>query len=79
MTSIRDRRLFVGMISTLRSVVRFRTYERDRTVRNLSKVANVDDLRAVAKKRLPAGCFDYIDGAAQDEVTAAANVSAFGR
>ncbi len=79
MTSIRDRRLFVGMISTLRSVVRFRTYERDRTVRNLSKVANVDDLRAVAKRRLPAGCFDYIDGAAQDEVTAAANVSAFGR
>ena len=65
------------MISTLRSVVRFRTYERDRSVRSLSKVANVEDLRAMAKKRLPAGCFDYIDGAAQDEVTAEANVSAY--
>ena len=31
----------------------------------------------MAKKRLPAGCFDYIDGAAQDEVTAEANVSAY--
>ena len=65
------------MISTLRSVVRFRTYERDRSVRSLSKAANVEDLRAMAKKRLPAGCFDYIDGAAQDEVTAEANVSAY--
>ena len=31
----------------------------------------------MAKKRMPAGCFDYIDGAAQDEVTAANNVSSY--
>ena len=43
----------------------------------MAKVADVGDLRTLAKKRLPAGCFDYIDGAAQDEVTAAANVSAY--
>jgi L-lactate dehydrogenase (cytochrome) len=78
MKSIEDRRLLVGMISTLRSVVRLRRYERDRTLRRLSKVADVGDLRAMAKKRMPAGCFDYIDGAAQDEVTAAANVSGYG-
>ena len=67
----------MGVFNTLRSVVRFRTFERDRTLRTLTKVADVGDLRTLAKKRLPAGCFDYIDGAAQDEVTAAANVSAF--
>ena len=67
----------MGMFSTLRSVVRFRTYERDRTLRKQSKAADVDDLRTMAKKRMPAGCFDYIDGAAQDEVTAVNNVSSF--
>jgi len=67
----------MGMFSTLRSVVRFRRYERDRTTRKLSKAADVSDLRALAKKRMPGGCFDYIDGAAQDEVTAANNVSAY--
>ena len=66
------------MLKTLRSVVKFRRYERDRTLRALSKVADVGDLRRLAKKRLPGGCFDYIDGAAQDEVTAASNVASFG-
>ena len=67
----------MGMFSTLRSVVRFRRYERDRTLRKLSKAADVGDLRTMAKKSMPAGCFDYIDGAAQDEVTAVNNVSSF--
>ena len=77
MEANQDRRLPMGMFSTLRSVVRFRTYERDRTLRKLSKAADVGDLRTMAKKRMPAGCFDYIDGAAQDEVTAVNNVSSF--
>ena len=77
MEANQDRRLPMGMFSTLRSVVRFRTYERDRTLRKLSKAADVGDLRPMAKKRMPAGCFDYIDGAAQDEVTAVNNVSSF--
>tara|TARA_B100000945_G_C20384417_1_gene598922 strand:- start:27 stop:1289 length:1263 start_codon:yes stop_codon:yes gene_type:complete len=76
--SIKFGRLFVAMLKTLRSVVKFRRYERDRTLRALSKVADVGDLRRLAKKRLPGGCFDYIDGAAQDEVTAASNVASFG-
>ena len=76
--SIKFGRLFVAMLKTLRSVVKFRSYERDRTLRALSKVADVGDLRRLAKKRLPGGCFDYIDGAAQDEVTAASNVASFG-
>ena len=77
MEANQGRRLPMGMFSTLRSVVRFRTYERDRTLRKLSKAADVGDLRTMAKKRMPAGCFDYIDGAAQDEVTAVNNVSSF--
>jgi L-lactate dehydrogenase (cytochrome) len=77
MEAIQDRRLPMGMFSALRSVVRFRVYERDRTLRKLSKAADVGDLRTMAKKRMPAGCFDYIDGAAQDEVTAANNVSSY--
>ncbi len=76
--SIKFGRLFVAMLKTLRSVVKFRRYERDRTLRALSKVADVGDLRRLAKKRLPGGCFDYIDGAAQDEVTSASNVASFG-
>ena len=67
----------MGVFNTLRSVVRFRGYERDRTARKLSKAADVADLRAMAKKRMPGGCFDYIDGAAQDEVTAENNISAY--
>ena len=77
MEANQGRRLPMGMFSTLRSVVRFRTYERDRTLRKLSKAADVGDLRTMAKKRMPAGCFDYIDGAAQDEVTAVNNVSSY--
>jgi L-lactate dehydrogenase (cytochrome) len=77
MEPIQDRRRYMGVFNTLRSVVRFRGYERDRTARKLSKAADVADLRAMAKKRMPGGCFDYIDGAAQDEVTAENNISAY--
>ena len=67
------------MINTLRSVVRFKRLETDRTKRRLSRAANVEDLRQLAKRRLPAGVFDYIDGAAEDEVTLGANQSSFAR
>ncbi len=67
------------MIETLRSVIRFRPIELDGTVRRLSHAANVEDLRHLAKRRLPAGVFDYIDGAAEDERTLADNTEAFSR
>lgn len=51
----------------------------ERTRRRLAKVGDVADLRRLAQRRLPAGCFDYIDGAAEDEHTAAANVDAYAR
>jgi L-lactate dehydrogenase (cytochrome) len=67
------------MIKTLRSVVRFKRIETNRTKRRLSRAANVEDLRQLARRRLPAGVFDYIDGAAEDELTLKANQSAFAR
>ena len=40
-------------------------------------VVNIDDLRRLAKRRLPRVVFDYIDGGADAEVTLRANCSAF--
>jgi L-lactate dehydrogenase (cytochrome) len=66
-------------LDTLRSVVRFRAPELDPVRRRLAGAADVGDLRRIAKRRLPAGVFDYIDGGAEDERTLARNVGAFGR
>jgi L-lactate dehydrogenase (cytochrome) len=41
------------------------------------RVVNIADLRAMARKRLPNAAFDYLDGAAEGEVTARDNVAAF--
>ena len=43
----------------------------------LSGCHNIDDLGLLAKARLPWPVFDYIDGAADDEVTKARNTAAF--
>jgi L-lactate dehydrogenase (cytochrome) len=43
----------------------------------LARVANVDDLRAIARKRLPGGVFDYIDGGAEDESALDRNTRGF--
>jgi len=64
-------------LDSLRSVLQFKPIETDAVARRLAHCANVADLRAVAKRRLPRGVFDYIDGAAEDEVTLAANSRAF--
>jgi len=66
----------VNPYKTLRSVVRFGHIETDRVERRLSRAASVEDLRRMAKRRLPGGVFDYIDGGAEDERTLAANQAA---
>src|ERR1700730_5816754 len=65
------------MIETLRSVMRSRRFESDPVTRRLAKAANVEDLRRQARRRLPRGVFDYIDGGAEDEVTLGRNVEGF--
>jgi L-lactate dehydrogenase (cytochrome) len=67
------------MLDTLRSVIRFERFESDPVERRLRRAASVADLRRIAKRRLPGGVFDYIDGAAEDERTLAANQAAFER
>jgi L-lactate dehydrogenase (cytochrome) len=64
-------------IEALRSVIRFGPVEKDPVERRLAKAASVADLRRIAKRRLPGGVFDYIDGGAEDERTLGANERAF--
>jgi L-lactate dehydrogenase (cytochrome) len=44
---------------------------------DLKSAHNIDDLRLLAKRRLPRMVFDYIDGGADDEVTLKANCSRY--
>src|SRR5690242_19721074 len=43
----------------------------------MTTVANLDDVRARARRRLPRFVFDFIEGGAEDEVTLKANRRAF--
>jgi len=67
----------MAFVNSIRSVVKLRKLEISRTKRLLRKAANVDDLRKLAKRRLPIGVFDYIDGGAEDEITLRRNVAAY--
>jgi L-lactate dehydrogenase (cytochrome) len=69
----------MGMIDTLRSVVRLRELQLDPVARRLARAADVADLRRQARRRLPRGVFDYIDGGAEDERTLDDNTAAFHR
>ena len=44
---------------------------------NLGQCHNFSDFRALAKKKLPSPIFNYIDGAADDEVTYRRNSQSF--
>ena len=65
------------IIDTLRSVLRFRRFEFSSTKRRLQRAASIEDLRRIARRRLPGGVFDYIDGGAEDEVAMDRNTRAF--
>ena len=65
------------IIDTLRSVLRFRRLEFSATRRRLQSAASIEDLRRIARRRLPGGVFDYIDGGAEDEVAMDRNTRAF--
>ena len=42
-----------------------------------SRVVNIEDLRAIAERRIPKAVFDYLDGGAEGEQTLAENCRAF--
>lgn len=58
-------------------LLQFRRMELSPVQRRLRQGVSVADLRAIAKRRLPRGVFDYIDGAAEDELTLSANTEAY--
>jgi L-lactate dehydrogenase (cytochrome) len=64
---------------TLKSVLQFQPIDLDPVTRRLNRSASVEDMRKIAKRRLPRGVFDYIDGAAEDEITLAQNHQAYAR
>jgi len=66
-------------MGSLRSVLRFRRLELNGDERRLRAAANVEDLRLIARRRLPRGVFDYVDGGAGAEVSMRHNVEVFDR
>ena len=48
-----------------------------RQARRLGACYDIADLRRAAKRRIPRPVFDYVDGAADEEISVAANVAAF--
>jgi (S)-mandelate dehydrogenase len=46
---------------------------------DFSKAININDLRVIARKRLPRFIFDYVDGGSEDEVTLRGNRNSFDR
>ncbi|MEI7623232.1 MAG: alpha-hydroxy acid oxidase [Actinomycetes bacterium] len=67
------------IIETLRSVLRFDAVDFHPVRRRLARAVSVADMRRIAKRRLPRGVFDYIDGGAEDERTMRANCDAFAK
>ena len=64
-------------LSEVRALVRPAAPEFDPVARRLARCHNVAGLRAAARRALPRAVFDYVDGAADEEVSLAANRQAF--
>ncbi len=61
----------------MRRLVRLRAVPLDAKARRLGSCYDIGDLRRVAQRRIPRPVFDYVDGAADEEIAVAANVAAF--
>ncbi|HXT88709.1 MAG TPA: alpha-hydroxy acid oxidase [Trebonia sp.] len=64
-------------VQEMRKLVQLRGVALDPTARRLGACYDVADLRRAAKRRIPRPVFDYVDGAADEEIAVAANVAAF--
>ena len=65
--------------SELRDLVQVRRPQLSPTARRLSRSLSIRDLRRAATRTTPRAVFDYVDGAAEEEITAARNVAAYRR
>ena len=61
----------------MRKLVQLRGVTLDATARRLGACYDVADLRLAARRRIPRPVFDYVDGAADEEIAVTANVAAF--
>jgi L-lactate dehydrogenase (cytochrome) len=65
--------------SELRALLRTQPVELDRTERRLRNAHTIADLRRIARRRVPRGVFDYVDGGAEEEVSLRRSREAFAR
>jgi L-lactate dehydrogenase (cytochrome) len=63
--------------SQVRALLRFRTPTLNRVNRTLARALTIEDLRRIGRRRTPRAVFDYVDGAADNEVTLRRNTEAF--
>jgi L-lactate dehydrogenase (cytochrome) len=66
-------------IREIRELIRMKPVEPDITKRRLARCHDVGDLRRSAKLLIPRPVFDYVDGAADEELSLAGNAGAFRR
>ena len=66
-------------IGEIRELIKLKPAELNATKRRLAACHDIDDLRAVAKRLTPRPVFDYVDGAADEEIAIRANREAFQR
>lgn len=66
-------------LDELRPLVRVAPPTLDRTGRALARANTIEDLRHIARRRTPRSVFDYVDGAAESEVSLTRARQAFGR
>jgi L-lactate dehydrogenase (cytochrome) len=64
-------------VREMRRLIQLRAVPADANARRLGACYDVADLRRTAKRRIPRPVFDYVDGAADEEISVAANVAAF--
>lgn len=63
--------------SELRPLLRFGRFDPDRRAARLAKAADIEGLREIARRRTPRPAFDYVAGAAGQEITYLRNREAF--
>jgi L-lactate dehydrogenase (cytochrome) len=71
---------FLSMnVQEIRQLIQMESVELDTVKRRLSHCHDVGDLRRSARRLIPRPVFDYVDGAADEEISLAANTAAFRR
>ncbi len=66
-------------LSEIRPLLKFRRPELNARRRRLANAHTIEDLRGIARRRVPRSVFDYVDGAAEQEISLARARAAFDR